>query len=74
MMLLHQVVIRKDGPIHAIEFWNGRYDTTTLCGMPLSGLERPKRRKFDHVAKSLDSCGRCAISYHHQLALIEAMG
>lgn len=66
-MLLHQVVIRKDGPIHAIEFWDGQYDTRTLCGMALSGLERPKRAKFEHVAISVDSCGRCAVSYHHSL-------
>lgn len=67
MMLLHQVVIRKDGPIHAVRYRGGRYFVVTLCGLPLSGLEHPKRRKFEHVAKGLNACGRCAISYHVQI-------
>jgi hypothetical protein len=58
---LHQVTLRKDGPTHALVFEKGRYAYRTLCGLSLSGLERPQRRIFDPSIS--ESCGRCVISY-----------
>ncbi len=73
-MILHQVVIRKDGPIHAIEYvpkrtmgFGGRYVRHTLCGLSLSGLEQPQRRRFVHVAsRAHHTCARCLVSYQLQ--------
>ena len=58
-MSLHQVRIRKDGPIHAVEFKDGEYANRTLCGFEFTGLEKPIRRRFSATS---DFCGRCHVS------------
>jgi len=62
MSSVHQIVIRKDGPIHGITYTDGAYTRQTLCGLKLSGLEHPKRRRFE-TAKPKDQCGRCQVSF-----------
>lgn len=62
-MSFHQVRIRKDGPIHAIEHeGHGKYQRKTLCGLRLIGLEHIKVRLFQRAAP--DACGRCSASEH----------
>lgn len=65
-MSLHRVRLRKDGPTHAIEFEAGAYSARTLCGLPLSGLERPVRRYFEPLDSH--SCGRCRTSARKRAA------
>jgi hypothetical protein len=59
---LHQVQLRKDGPIHAAEYVRKVYLKRTLCGM-LVGLAMPKQRLFKDQP---GSCGRCRISYQRR--------
>lgn len=61
-MSLHRVTLRKDGPTHALRYEDRHYAYRTLCGLPLSGLERPKRLLFDPIRIS-NPCGRCVTSY-----------
>lgn len=60
-MSYHQVQIRKDGPIHGVEFNGKKYGHagTTACGLRLNGLEQIKRRLFP---PTIGACGRCAKS------------
>lgn len=59
-MRLHQVRLRKDGPVHAVEHKGGdEYASFTLCGAHISFIDRPERRRF---AAAEHRCKRCTKS------------
>ena len=55
----HQVVIRKDGPVHAIEYANGDYYSRAACGIYVNVLAQIKRRLFPPAE---GACRRCLVS------------
>lgn len=57
-MSYHQVHIRKDGPVHGVEFLGRKHGHagSTACGLSLNGLEQVKKRLFPPEA---GACGRC---------------
>ena len=59
-MKVHQVILRKDGPVHAVETPSkGVYQSRTLCGANVNELAFPKARYFDRAD---NQCRRCAHS------------
>lgn len=58
-MSLHQVRLRKGGPIHAVDYdqVDSSYMGATECGMSISPLDTPKHRLFP--PKDSEPCKRC---------------
>lgn len=66
-MAVHQVRLRKDGPVHAIpHLGKEEYAEKTLCGVQRGIFATVKRRKF--VTDAVTSCQRCSNSVAKQLA------